>query len=333
MAGYNKGIVATRNLNASLGRGGDTKIRGVGGKDSHVNAFEAYLIDVNGRAGEVYAERFGAGTINPITGMREYHGNHYTDNKDHVHSSTNDVEYFYTTTDSEGNTIRDNSMTPGNVAHDINKLEGEQDYSVLSGLTDAQMGAYVSEEFGIDYTPTLVEDLQDFTSSFKDEPFDFIKQQKDLATTKAGDIKEFTELGLTEASRFGAEERRNLYGDIGVSLGKNLQGGYKGALQGSDIASQKTGMGYSGTATQAFEAQKGELFKDYSTGMNIATRDLVQGRKKAGSDLFMGQKGADITYEGSIAAADLAFDIDTYTEKTRQTDKFYGELGSYIQNL
>ena len=73
--------------------------------------------------------------------------------------------------------------------------------------------------------------------------------------------------------------------------------------------------------------------KDYSTGMNIATRDLVQGRKKAGSDLFMGQKGADITYEGSIAAADLAFDIDTYTEKTRQTDKFYGELGSYIQNL
>jgi len=76
MAGYSKGIVDTRKLNkdskAKLGRGGDTKIREVDGKESHVNALEAYLIDVNGKAGEDYAKRVGAGTVNPLTGMPEY---------------------------------------------------------------------------------------------------------------------------------------------------------------------------------------------------------------------------------------------------------------------
>ena len=76
MAEYNRGIVATRKLNkenkARLGRGGDTKIRKVDGKDSHVNALEAYLIDVNGKAGEDYAKRVGSGGTNPLTGMPEY---------------------------------------------------------------------------------------------------------------------------------------------------------------------------------------------------------------------------------------------------------------------
>ena len=69
MAGYSKGIVDTRKFNkdskAKLGRGGDTKIREVDNKESHVNALEAYLIDVNNKAGEDYAKRVGAGTTNP----------------------------------------------------------------------------------------------------------------------------------------------------------------------------------------------------------------------------------------------------------------------------
>ena len=76
MAGYNKGIVDTRKLNknnkARLGRRGDTEIREVDNRESHVSALEAYLIDVNGKAGEEYTKRVGAGTTNPLTGMPEY---------------------------------------------------------------------------------------------------------------------------------------------------------------------------------------------------------------------------------------------------------------------
>ena len=55
-----------------LGRGGDTEIRDVKGEPSHVNPYEAYLIDTYKKAGEEEVERIGSGTINPATGKKEY---------------------------------------------------------------------------------------------------------------------------------------------------------------------------------------------------------------------------------------------------------------------
>ena len=57
---------------ANLGRGGDNKIRNVAGEGSHVNPYEAYLIDTYGGAGEDAVMEMGSGTINPATGMRDY---------------------------------------------------------------------------------------------------------------------------------------------------------------------------------------------------------------------------------------------------------------------
>ena len=57
---------------ASKGRGGDTEIRKVDGRPSHVNAHEAYLIDTFGKIGEDFATTYGSGTINPETGLPEY---------------------------------------------------------------------------------------------------------------------------------------------------------------------------------------------------------------------------------------------------------------------
>ena len=57
---------------AKLGRGGDTKIRNVDGEPSHVNSYEAYLIDTYKSDGEREVKRIGSGTINPATGMKEY---------------------------------------------------------------------------------------------------------------------------------------------------------------------------------------------------------------------------------------------------------------------
>ena len=57
---------------ANLGRGGDNKIRNVEGKPSHVNPYEAYLIDAYKESGEAEVKRIGSGTTNPATGLKEY---------------------------------------------------------------------------------------------------------------------------------------------------------------------------------------------------------------------------------------------------------------------
>lgn len=61
-----------KGIEAQKGRGGDTEIRKVDGQDSHVNAFEAWLIDKYGAKGEEIVKDIGSGTINPETGLPEY---------------------------------------------------------------------------------------------------------------------------------------------------------------------------------------------------------------------------------------------------------------------
>ena len=57
---------------ASKGRKGDTRIRKVKGRTSHVNTSEANVIDNLGPLGEAWVEKIGSGTINPKTGLPEY---------------------------------------------------------------------------------------------------------------------------------------------------------------------------------------------------------------------------------------------------------------------
>ena len=56
----------------SLGRGGDDRFRLVDGEMSHVNPFEASMIDAFGKEGEETVKERGSGSINPYTGKREY---------------------------------------------------------------------------------------------------------------------------------------------------------------------------------------------------------------------------------------------------------------------
>ena len=63
---------ANQDILAGQGRYGDTEVRNVGGIPSHVNAYEAYMIDNFGPAGEDFTRTMGSGTINPMTGMPEY---------------------------------------------------------------------------------------------------------------------------------------------------------------------------------------------------------------------------------------------------------------------
>ena len=57
---------------AAQGRFGDSMMRNVGGEQAHVNPMEAEMIDNYGPAGQRAVKAQGAGTVNPVTGKREY---------------------------------------------------------------------------------------------------------------------------------------------------------------------------------------------------------------------------------------------------------------------
>tara|TARA_Y100001963_G_scaffold51150_3_gene71554 strand:+ start:137 stop:1024 length:888 start_codon:yes stop_codon:yes gene_type:complete len=56
-----------------LGRYGDNQIRPIDGKPAHVNMSEAAALDALGKIAEPMIKNVGAGTINPQTGLKEYH--------------------------------------------------------------------------------------------------------------------------------------------------------------------------------------------------------------------------------------------------------------------
>tara|TARA_X000001382_G_scaffold74971_1_gene52461 strand:- start:6162 stop:7019 length:858 start_codon:yes stop_codon:yes gene_type:complete len=64
----------------NYGRGGDTEIRKIKGKESHLTAFESYLVDTLKDKGEDMVLSFvndpsavyGSGTTNPMTNLKEY---------------------------------------------------------------------------------------------------------------------------------------------------------------------------------------------------------------------------------------------------------------------
>ena len=58
---------------ANKGRYGDTTLRKVDNELAHVNELEARLIDSYGSDGEKIVKDIGSGTINPETGLKEYH--------------------------------------------------------------------------------------------------------------------------------------------------------------------------------------------------------------------------------------------------------------------
>ena len=334
MARYSKGIVDTRKLNkdskAKLGRRGDTKIREVDNRASHVNALEAYLIDVNGKAGEEYAKRVGAGTVNPLTGMPEYHRKSYTHHHDPY---TPDPDPDVIDTYGEGgpdNTTSNTSFT------------GRQDYETLAGMDTGQLEDYLQSEFDIG------EDKMQYIEGFQQKPFDFLTETQALTTGRAGELRGFAEKGLQSAygatmGALGSQEATlGLKGEgltaQQTALGRTTGRGYAQATGASAIAASKSGLATSGTITQGLETQKKQLFQDYTAGtqdigrqragIDIAMGDIKRQRGTALEQLTLGKAEAAATKQYAIAGADLDFRTAEYAEKQRQLDELYADVAT-----
>ena len=271
MAGYSKGIVDTRKLNkdskAKLGRGGDTEIRKVDGKESHVNALEAYLIDVNGKAGEEFTKRVGAGTINPLTGMPEYGwlDDPWGETKKAIGGAVDiaagtanpavqalNLYESYSRTETGISTPGELIADPSQKVVDFEQMgltpeedpglfqgtgAGKKSYDELQAMTPEERATYQQQEFGIGAG------YEQYMTGFQEEPFGFLREQKDITM-----------------------------GTLGRTTGRGL----RAAGQGRDTAASRSGLATSGTITQAYESQKKDLFQDYRAGTKAAGLDFRQ---------------------------------------------------------
>ena len=337
----NRNIVATRKLNkenkARLGRGGDTKIREVAGRDSHVNALEAYLIDVDRKAGEDYAKRVGAGTTNPLTGMPEYHKvEPVSEHPDtHTHGTKEgDAGYgTYPDYDNEiptaaGRAAASNLISASGI--DYSTFKGELTFEQIKNLTSDQRAEYLQQNYGL----SAGGDYERYFTDVQDQPFTFIGEEQELitgaigpdglpidpTTGTAGKARGFTERGLksTYGATMGglASQQAALDRTAGRGLGQ--------AAGTARAAASKSGLATSRSITQGYETQKKELLQDYTAGIG----DIRRERGTALETLTLGQDVAGADYQSAIAGASLDFRQSTYAEEQRQKELFYDEIGA-----
>ena len=321
MAGYSKGIVATRKLNknnkAKLGRGGDTKIREVGGRKSHVTALEAYLIDVKGKAGEDYAKRVGAGTVNPLTGMPEYYEPGILDYDELLALSGTDLSEQY----------------------------------AGWGLSDAAieaMGPFgAEEELGfVGETQALALSGAETTRALTERGLEQTKKGLGFAQTAATRQAGIATAGITA----GVAGTREALGRQLTAGSSSIGAGITQARAGAATAAAQSGFARSGTVTGALGQQMksltqdyGQLQADYSGGITAATRQadiglagVRAGEKTAAETYELGMEGvaldmdaAAADYEATTGAADLAYRKEVYGIKDIETEKFYGKMAEY----
>ena len=276
MAGYNRDIVATRKLNnsnkAKLGRGGDTKIRTVDGRKSHVNAFEAYMIDVKGRVGQEYTKKVGSGTINPYTGMPEYHEltpagrgedalkimeihNSTWDSASGTHSGGGEGYGSEGFTDfGSGDIDADwKSYQQGSFAESVI----DPTYENLSSVTASQLTGF-DENLGAD-------DVQYFQDIFSDKPFEFLKTEQTRALSGIGLQEEG--LGLQE-KQLGIQDKQ-----LGLERRK-LASSRDMSLASLDLGERKLG------------SDRGRSL----AALDLGERKLASGRDRSLSALDLGER-------------------------------------------
>ena len=368
MAGYSKGIVDTRKLNkdskAKLGRKGDTKIRKVDNRESHVNALEAYLIDVNGKAGEDYAKRVGAGTVNPLTGMPQYHppdpGGTHDDETGHTqHQVTTTTgphgdpveetiwtQPLYTTAEVKTNV----ELLESGYEYQARDYEGEQSYDDLTKMTDVEMGGYLKKEFG------LSGDYMQYISDFETKPFDFLQTEKDITM---GTVEGIKEIGHREARDTWKDQQTDFLDTMkdtkwdlqhtkadtqwGLKATKadtqwGLASGYadiKGELASQQGAlGRGTGRGIrQARGARDIAASKGGFAGGITQGFDTQQKDLLQDYSAGTGDISRRRTSATRDYQRGMFTSGRDYDRGMFTSG-RDYDKGYGRVErDYLKSI
>ena len=360
MAGYNKGIVATRKLNeknkARLRSTGDTELGIINGVLSHISkdekrridnaekkdritAADAYDISLREKVESDIAEK-GAGTINPFTGMPEY-WDPLGDITDWAYET---FAVPYVTEKAE-----ESFKEMGSDIYDFGGgARGKLDYDTAKDMSQQELETYLYQEFDVS------KDEMKYIEGFQQEPFGFLGEKQDLTTRELQSAYGATmgalgsreqSLGL-EREGLGLQTRGFDIQEEGLTaqqaaLGRTTGRGYAQATGTTATAASRSGLATSGTITQGLETQKKQLFQDYTAG----TQDI--GRQRAG--IQIGREGVDIAGRGidigmtdigrqrvtaleqltlGKEGAGLDFRTSEYAEKKRQLDQMYADVAA-----
>ena len=117
----------------------------------------------------------------------------------------------------------------------------------------------------------------------------------------------------------GLRSKEETLGLQSKALGTSAGRGISQAVQGAGQAASRSNMAFSGTVTQGLEAQKKQLFQDYTAGMEgvqIGMGDIRRERGTASDTLALGK---------DTAALDFA--RGTYGEEQKQLDEYWQMIG------
>ena len=300
---------------AQKGRYGDTEIRNVAGRKSHVNRKESNLIDLYGMLGERLVRDAGAGTINPKTGLPEYHGskrNYFKPPVGHPghHTQAELNEERRKQADRRAYADAPDEFNKAAYATALEKGKGEQ-YLRRIGIPENKIEYF---ESNVDVKGEL--DLAQEARTLSGQAATLTETQTEAqygtegeAYTGAQKAFDIGKAGVGEQFRSGSEAYR--IGGLAIGEGERaagaqyslgmeqagLQAGRSlfGAKQQADVAAAKSGFATQGTVTGATKrAQKG-VFQDYT----MQQKQLAEAQTSAMTGFDIKRQGLESDWEGT----------------------------------
>jgi hypothetical protein len=303
-----KNIVETRKLNnklGSLGRNGDSEIRYVDGKPSHVNPLEASLIDSYGKSGEKFVKEIGAGTTNPYTGLKEY-----------VPAGGSDFEGFGGGEELDFDQIE--SWSQGGDPDSFREFMDE------FGFPNTDGGIHIYETYAKYLTPVDVSTEKSFAEAKKlseDTHLGYDYSRIELKEDAAADARAAA-LDAYDAADIKEEQLGQQMGRQARTIGDT-----------SRAAMGKSGLATSGTIQSQMQDQMGDLFSGARTAQSQRALEL-QGLHRGVAAADRTQDELDIELdEWNQRSLDVGqqYTEDIYNIEKQASDDFIADVVQAMQ--
>ena len=278
---------------ARKGRYGDTEIRNVAGRRSHVNRKESNLIDLYGMLGERLVRDAGAGTINPKTGLPEYHyklsdmwtGGHAKEHEEERRRASEASAYEGAGEEFDKNTY-------------MNKLlegpEAGEEYLLKIGIPENKI-EYFEANVDVKGELELAQEAKTLSETQTEAQYG-AEGETYRGAQAAFDIGS---KGLAEGRRGAAAQYGLGMEQAGLTAGRSLFG----VKQQADVAAAKSGFATQGTVTGITQrAQKG-VFQDYTTQQ----KQLAEAKSSAMTGFDIQGEGLTESLRSTKAGADIAY--------------------------
>ena len=300
---------------ANKGRYGDSELRNVAGRRSHVNKREANLIDMLGIKGEALTQTLGSGTRNPQTGMPEYYS--WDDFKKHAGKAVGTVVDSLSPTAQILNLYEDISGNETGINTVGELIEDPSKKMIDTGQIGENLGLDPEEDgnnWNLDFDPTseqfkaMVLQTGDYSKLIEGYGFE-------AGDTQFFDKPNMEQLGFI-TDQFNIDEDRIAQNELGlgqdwastqaeIGIGRDtLAENLRSATASVDIGRQSSGL--QAGRNLAGSRQQGATAISQS---NMATSGTIATQQKAASKgIWQDYNQQQKTLSNQMTSAQSAFD-------------------------